>query len=308
MVITLKRQIIVIDDELCTGCGVCIPDCPEGALQLIDGKARLVSDLFCDGLGACMGNCPEGAISTEVREAEAYDEEKVMDNIVKAGTNTIIAHLNHLDKHKEYKLYNQAVKYLEAHNIENPIKPGIDLGCSCGDQVKEEHNHSEHKHEKKEHVNHTEEKLGGCPGSVPKELKVAEEKEKEVHIDNKSYLTNWPIQLTLLPLKAAFYDNADLLFAADCTTASLTNFHRDFVKGRTLMMGCPKLDNGQHYIEKLTHIFKHNDVKSIHILMMMVPCCSGLTYIINAAIEGSGKKGIIKVTQNIINTDGSIKS
>jgi ferredoxin len=306
----LKRQIIKIDEDKCTGCGNCIPGCPEGALQLIDGKARLISDLFCDGLGACMGDCPEGAITTELREAEPYDENKVMDNIVKAGANTIKAHLEHLDHHKEYELYNQAVKYLEKHGIENPIKPDLGLGCGCGEHGTDGKDH-EKVHEIEHEEAHQHAHIGGCPGAATKCLEVAtdsiSDNNEEIQ-DNKSYLTNWPIQINLLPLKAAFYENADLLITADCTAACLTNFHSKFVKGRTVMMGCPKLDNGQHYIEKLTHIFEYNNIKSIHILMMLVPCCSGLEHIVKTALNASGKNEIIPVTKNIINMDGSIKS
>ena len=125
----MKRKIIKIDEENCTGCGLCIPNCPEGALQIIDGKARLISDLFCDGLGACIGHCPEGAILIEDREAEPYDEAKVMDNIIKAGPNTIKAHLEHLCNHGEDDLYKQAIKVLKVKDI--PI-PELDDGNSCG--------------------------------------------------------------------------------------------------------------------------------------------------------------------------------
>jgi len=118
----VKREIIKIDEEKCTGCGLCVPNCPEGALQIIDGKARLVSDLFCDGLGACIGNCPEEAISVEEREAEEYDERRVMENIVKQGKNTIKAHLQHLKDHGSDKYLKEAKEYLEEKVIENPMK------------------------------------------------------------------------------------------------------------------------------------------------------------------------------------------
>ncbi|NMC58792.1 MAG: 4Fe-4S binding protein, partial [Candidatus Methanofastidiosa archaeon] len=127
----VKREIIKIDEEKCTGCGLCVPNCPEGALQIIDGKARLVSDLFCDGLGACIGNCPEGAIQVEEREAEEYDERKVMENIVKQGKNTINAHLQHLKDHGADKYLKQARDYLEENGIENPMKEGRAHGGAC---------------------------------------------------------------------------------------------------------------------------------------------------------------------------------
>lgn len=140
-----KRKIIVVDEEKCNGCGACIPNCPEGALQVIDGKVRLVSDLYCDGLGACIGYCPEGAITVEQREAQAYDERKVMANIIRQGRSVIAAHLSHLKSHKQVEFFNQAIDYLKEQNIENPLgndclggpasHGGIDHGCP-GSEIK----------------------------------------------------------------------------------------------------------------------------------------------------------------------------
>ncbi|MCK4837078.1 MAG: 4Fe-4S binding protein, partial [Candidatus Aminicenantes bacterium] len=141
----MRRKIIKIDDEICDGCGLCVPDCPEGALQIIDGKARLISDLFCDGLGACIGNCPRGAISVEERDAEPYDEIRVMENIVKQGPNVILAHLRHLKEHNETDLLNQALNYLKDRKID------ISLGSEFDD----------HSGQGKEHHH-----VFGCPGAA----------------------------------------------------------------------------------------------------------------------------------------------
>jgi Pyruvate/2-oxoacid:ferredoxin oxidoreductase delta subunit len=220
----IKRQIIKINEIKCTGCGKCIPNCPEGALQVIDGKARLINDLFCDGLGACLGNCPEDAITTEIREAEPYDEKKVMENIVKAGKNTIVAHLKHLKNHNEFSLFAEAMDYLKENSIEIPeefsknkkIKKVDNESCGCNENPSQ---------------NHPDTILGGCPGARSIDLsstfKNTSEKSKVNHSNDgsnqKSYLRNWPIQITLAPLQASYFNDADLLIAADCTNAAYPN-------------------------------------------------------------------------------------
>jgi Pyruvate/2-oxoacid:ferredoxin oxidoreductase delta subunit len=319
----LKRSIIKIDEDLCNGCGNCIPNCPEGAIQIIDEKARLISDLFCDGLGACLGHCPQGAISTEVREAEPYNERKVMENIVKAGSNTIIAHLEHLQHHGECNLYNQAVSYLKEKDITLPGKEYAPCNCKqhapaqkyAPVQIKVQQ--TQHLQKIKPSVSlKSEETLAcGCSGSLARmlepesDLKQHAEHEDEhasIKSTRPSELRNWPIQLKLLPTQGKFYQNADLLISADCVGSSYPEFHRDFVKGRTLIIGCPKLDDAQYYIEKLTEIFKLNSVKSIRIVMMDVPCCSGLNTIIKQALKASGKQILIESV--IVTAEGHIKS
>lgn len=258
-----KRKIIKIDESRCNGCGLCIPNCPEGALQIIDEKARLISDLFCDGLGACIGHCPEGAITIEEREAEPYDEKKVMGNIVKHGTNTIIAHLKHLKDHGEKDLYDQAVSYLKENNIPVPEdKPAAMQAPS-----------------------------GGCPGSRAMKLNEAAPRKEATGTEATmtSELKNWPVQLMLVPPTAPYLNNADILIAADCVPFAYANFHRDFVKDRVVIIACPKLDDTKFYTEKLTSLFKANDIKSIKIAHMQVPCCFGLAEIIKQARAASGK-------------------
>jgi len=266
----MKRTIIQIDEEKCNGCGVCIPDCPEGALQMIDGKARLVSDLFCDGLGACIGTCPQGAISTIEREAEAYDERRVMsENIIPKGKNTIIAHLKHLKDHNETEFYNQAIEVLKEEGMEVPVaeKPATPVGCGCSGTMAQT---IERKEENSE-----------CCGS---------------EAGPKSQLTQWPIELHLLSPDAGYFNDADILVAADCTAFSYGNFHNEFLKGRKLIMFCPKLDDSTDaYIEKLTALFSRQSIKSVTIARMEVPCCGGTTAIVQEAIKRSGKDIPLKI-------------
>lgn len=271
-----KRKIIKIDEKKCNGCGLCIPNCPEGALQMIDGKARLISDLFCDGLGACIGHCPEGAIIIEEREAEKYDEKKVMQNIIKQGKNVIKAHLEHLKEHGEEKFLAQAMEVLKEKNIEVP-KAGP-----------APHAHS------------------GCPGSKIMQFAAQEDmSEAKPHSVTKSQLRQWPIQLMLVPPSAPYLDNADLLIAADCAPFAYADFHKDFLKGKVILIGCPKLDDAQHYIEKLTNTFKNNNIKSITCAHMEVPCCFGLVQIIKEALAASGKDIPFKVVN--VGIKGDIK-
>lgn len=262
------RKIIKIDEQKCNGCGLCMPNCPEGAIQIIDGKARLVSDLFCDGLGACLGHCPAGAITIEEREAEKYDERTVMANIVKAGPNTIKAHLDHLRDHNEHGYLAEARAYLKEKNI----------------SITEE--------EEVQMAHHG----GGCPGMRMVDNRDAQRgaiSDEPVSIGSE--LRQWPIQLHLLNPHAPYFNDADLLIAADCVAFSFGNFHQRFLKGKTLVILCPKLDDGiDSYIEKLTSIFKDNNVKSVTVAHMEVPCCFGTVQIVEDAIKKSGKHIVMK--------------
>jgi len=273
-----KRKIISIDEEKCTGCGNCLPNCPEGALQVIDGKARLVSDLFCDGLGACVGNCPEGAMTVEERIAKPYDEAKVMANIVKAGPNTIAAHLKHLQDHSACDYYNEALAYLKQHNIPVPGTGSLTTGphepLACG-----------------------------CPGSAVRELGPSDTRSLDPSIPRSlSALRNWPIQLTLIPVTAPYLKGADLLISADCVGSSHPNFHDDLVKGRVLIIACPKLDDAEAYREKLTRMFTESTPKSVTCAHMTVPCCFGLVKMVKQAIADSGKT--IPFAEVTIDVDG----
>lgn len=258
-----KRKIIKIDDKKCNGCGLCIPNCPEGALQIIDGKARLISDLFCDGLGACIGHCPEGAITVEEREAAPYDEKKVMENIVKHGDNTIKAHLEHLKDHGEKEFLKEALEVLKEKGIKNPLDQKADtkkpLPC-------------------------------GCPGTKVMDFgKSKDTKKKSKSISGESELRQWPVQIKLVPPVAPYLKNADLLIAADCVPFAYAAFHEDLLKGKVLLVGCPKLDDAEYYKEKITDILKENDIKSITVAHMEVPCCFGMISVVQSAIAASGK-------------------
>lgn len=269
-----KREIIKIDEEKCNGCGICVPNCPEGALQIIDGKARLVSDLFCDGLGACIGNCPEEAISIEEREAEEYDEKKVMENIVKQGKNTIKAHLKHLKDHNADKYLKQAEEFLKERGIKNPI------------------NEDNHLHE------------GACPGS--KILDFSNHNTNDGDRGKRtSKLRQWPIQLHLISPNAPYFIGKDVLLAADCTAFSIGDFHKDFLKGKTLAIACPKLDSDRDiYIEKIKKMIDEAKINTLTVMVMEVPCCSGLLQIAKKALDSSIRK--IPIKQIVVGIKGDI--
>lgn len=274
----MLRKIINIDEEKCNGCGLCVPECHEGALQIIDGKARLISDLFCDGLGACIGFCPEDALIIEEREAEPYDEKKVMDYIVKGGRNVIKAHLEHLRDHKEFQFLAEAIDYLQDKGMEIPLEtkePELTSAPSCG-----------------------------CSGSAPQIIETTSENDLESG-SRASYLTHWPIQLHLVNPNAAFFQKADLLLAADCCGFSIPDFHKDFLNGKTLSIACPKLDsNKEVYLDKLVTMINDSEIKSLTVLIMQVPCCSGLFQMAQTAMEMSQRE--IPFNVKVVGIDGSI--
>jgi len=256
-----KRKIIKIDEDKCNGCGLCMPNCPEGALRIIDGKARLISDLFCDGLGACIGHCPQGAITIEEREAEKYDERKVMANIVKKGKNVIKAHLEHLKDHNQTDFFNEAVEYLKERGMENPMHG-----------------------------------FSGCPGAKTIDFKNENEQtESGSDIKVKSQLRQWPIQLHLISPEASYYQGADVLLAADCTAFALGSFHQDYLKGKALAIACPKLDEGQEvYVEKIKSLIDDAKINTLTVLIMQVPCCMGLLGLAKDAAGQAKRKVPIK--------------
>jgi Pyruvate/2-oxoacid:ferredoxin oxidoreductase delta subunit len=240
------RKIVKIDEEKCTGCGLCIPNCAEGALQIVDGKVKLMSEKFCDGLGACLGHCPEDAITVIEREAEEFDEKAVE------------AYLH---------------KKQEAKPEPDPQPAPV---------------------------------FTGCPSSRAMQFKVSEAKTESASvIPAVSQLTQWPVQLKLVPINAPYFQDADLLIAADCVPFAYADFHRDFLKGKAVVVGCPKLDDIQYYKEKLTEIFKTNSIKSITLPHMEVPCCFGLVKATEDAIAASGKNIPLKKVK--IGLQGDIK-
>jgi len=267
----VKRKIIKINEEKCNGCGECIPNCPEGALQIIDDKARLISDIFCDGLGACIGHCPQGAITTEEREAEKYDEKKVMrENIIKAGKNTIIAHLNHLKDHGETEYLREATEVLKEEGIdidlddENTCDKNNKLPC-------------------------------GCPGSALKDF-TNETSDNPESGSRSSQLRQWPVQFHLVPPNAPFFQGKDVLLAADCVGYALADFHKDYLKDKSLVIACPKLDsNTEVYLQKLIAMIDDTKINTLTVMIMEVPCCGGLLGLAKNASEMADRKIPIKL-------------
>lgn len=267
------REIITIDEEKCDGCGICVPACAEGALQIIDGKARLISDKYCDGFGACIRECPQDAITIETREAEPYDEIKVMQKMMRAGENTIKAHLTHLIEHDEKELFLQATKFLREEGIEVEF----------------------------EDLEHEVQKHQGCsshPVFTPESHPVDESGSRETH------LTHWPVQLHLISPTAPQYHGADLLLAADCVPFAYPDFHKNFLKGKSLAIACSKLDSNQQvYLDKLIQMITTAGIRSITVAVMEVPCCAGLVRLAKTAIDYSGEDIPLDVV--VVGVDGS---
>lgn len=295
----MKRTIIKIDETLCNGCGDCVQGCHEGALQLIDGKAVMVSELYCDGLGACIGECPVGAIKLEEREAEPYSEEAVMERISSKGESVILAHLKHLKDHGEKKLLQQGIEYLKSHDMTVNISSIQD-----------------------------EEKLAcGCAGSAARSWTGPTKTEKPVFRTAQasasktdmpvfrtvqatplaSELRQFPVQLHLLNPLASYFHGANVLLAADCTAFAAGNFHSTFLKGKMLAIACPKLDsNTDHYIEKLVLMIDDSLIDTLTVLIMEVPCCGGLVGMAKKAREKASRNIPIKVI--VLTVQGDVKS
>ncbi len=241
----IMRKIIEIDEELCNGCGNCVTDCAEGALKIIDGKAKLVAEVFCDGLGACIGDCPTNALTIVERESEAFDEEAV-----------------------EVHLAKQAA----------PAPAPAAEPSPCG-----------------------------CPGTAartfgPRATIAAHPGAGGAGV---SELTQWPVQIHLTSPHMPAFQGADLLVAADCAPVAYPNFHSDFLKGRTVMIGCPKLDDTDAYLKKFTELFQASDIKSVTVLRMEVPCCGGLPYVVRQAMTMAGKD--IPYKEVTVGVDGGIR-
>ena len=232
------RNIVKIDEEKCNGCGLCVTSCAEAAIQIIDGKAKLISEIYCDGLGACLGSCPQDAITIEKRESAEFDEK---------ATETHMA----------------AQKKAEAP------------------------------------------KPSGCPGMMARQFDAKPSDTTTASGDVSSQLTQWPVQLKLVSPSAPYFQNADLMITADCVPFAMGDFHTKLLKGKSIAIACPKLDDVQGYSEKIAEIIKTNDLKSLTVVHMVVPCCSGLVYITKEAIKLSGKD--IPYTDITIDLDGSVK-
>lgn len=245
------RKIISIDESKCDGCGLCIPSCEEGALQIVDGKARLVKEVYCDGLGNCLGECPRGAIEMIEREAEPFNEKAVEEHL----------------------------KMMEKENI-LVEESAEECGVCCG-------------------------------GSLVRDIKIAEKKTtaagsaRQSDYEPEAELSHWPVQLHLVSSQSRFLQEADLLIAADCVPFAYADFHRSFLAERSLIIGCPKLDDIEIYHHKLVEIFKINKLKSITLVHMEVGCCFGLSSLVRTALEESGAETPLQ--EIVVGVDGSIK-
>lgn len=241
------RNIIQIDEDLCNGCGNCIISCAEGALEIVDGKARLVAERYCDGLGACLGECPTGALKVIQREADDFDEEAV-----------------------EHRL-DEITKLTEE-------KSQGTMACGCPST----------------HIQTFAPTTSSCDcANAPTQ-----------HETQASSLGHWPVQIKLVPATAPFLKNADLLVAADCTAYAYAGFHKDLLAGKALMVGCPKFDDARAYIEKFAEIFQTASIKSVTVVIMEVPCCSGLPEIIKYGMKMAGKQ--MPLEKIIISSRGEI--
>ncbi len=232
----ILRKIIQIDEELCDGCGQCVPACDEGAIQVIDGKARVVAEKYCDGLGACLGDCPQGAISIVERMADDFDPEAVEE------------HLKNLDPGSE--------------------QPAETLACGCPSTQMQTFDEC------------------GCSSPAAPDTGAAP----------TSSLGHWPVQIRLIPAHAPFLQNADILVLADCAAVAYAGLHQNLLKDRIVMMGCPKFDDLADYEERFTEIFSKNEINSVTVVLMEVPCCSGLPTAVKKALARAGKKPPFKAT------------
>jgi NAD-dependent dihydropyrimidine dehydrogenase PreA subunit len=300
----MRREIIKIDEQKCNGCGLCIPNCHEGALQIIDGKARLISELMCDGLGACVGHCPEGAMEIEVREAQAYDELQVMEEMVVKGPNVVTAHMKHLKDHGEFVYLRQAAGYLMDNEavINFPVKevmrevhsylPGN--GHSGKDPVKEVH-HTAGTMTFPGIAGPVAHQGGGCPGSRTMSFAAPARSDNAPSSDAGSQLAQWPVQMHLINPQASHFIGSDLLLAADCVAYSTGDFHNRFLRGKTLAIACPKLDsNKEIYLAKLVSLISDARINTLTVMKMEVPCCSGIEQLAEKAVQSAGRKVPVK--------------
>ncbi len=302
----MLRKIIQIDEEKCNGCGLCIPNCHEGALQIIDGKARLISDLFCDGLGACLGHCPEGAIEIIEREAQPYNESVVMETIVKQGRNTILAHLEHLRDHNEHEFLKEAVAYIKKHQID--LSPGAEIKPSIASTVI-----FENMKEALNHIKPQQESACGCGSSKTIDFRIDMDKVNAAAapavvaatVPASSELRQWPVQLHLVNPMASYFQGADVVLAADCVAFAMGDFHERLLKNKSLAIACPKLDtNKDVYVEKLSTMISDAKINTLTVPIMEVPCCGGLMQMAKIAVQQSGRN--IPIKKIVVGIKGDI--
>jgi NAD-dependent dihydropyrimidine dehydrogenase PreA subunit len=265
----MRRKIVRIDEERCDGCGECVPSCAEGAIALVGGKARLADDVLCDGLGACLGECPRGAITVEEREAPAFDEEAVKRHLLSTGTQ------------------------VSSRHGPDPVPaaaPRPRLGLAVvADAAPSPAG-------------------GGCPGSRPQVIaRAPAAASSSGPASGVSRLAQWPVQLHLVPIRAPYFRGADLLVAADCVPFAHARFHDDLLAGKALVVGCPKLDDVSAYVDKLREIFAANDVRSVTVARMEVPCCGGISMAARRALEASGKAASVPLRDVVVAVDGAVR-
>lgn len=252
----VKREIVSIDEDKCDGCGLCIPACHEGAIEIVDGKARLKEEKLCDGLGDCLGECPKDAIKIEVREAEEFNEEAVAREMAEikgsAGGGCPSARLNSLSRKA------------------SPCPAGAGNAAQAAQSSP---------------ANQSNSAAPSNPADSEESRTQTAAGSNDINLSIKSQLGQWPVQLALLPETAPIFEGADLLISADCVAHAYADFHLDLLKDKKLVIGCPKLDDSQYYTEKLASIFAKNDINSITVAMMEVPCCGGLKHAVNQALS-----------------------
>lgn len=299
----MERQVIKIDEELCNGCGECVPNCHEGALQIIDGKARLISDLMCDGLGACIGHCPVGAIEFETREAEPYDEVKVMEIMLDKGKNTVLAHLKHLLDHNEKEYLQQGLDFLNHHaalsfSLEELLNELMEAAApKPASPAKPAFTSAVHSHGG-----------GGCPGSAARTISRPTDSVASTSsvAGAPSELRQWPVQLHLVNPGASYFQNSDVVIAADCVAFAMGDFHARYLKGKSLAIACPKLDSGMDiYQQKITALVNQANINTLTVVIMEVPCCGGLLRVAQEGVAAASRKIPVKLA--VISVDGELK-
>jgi ferredoxin len=274
----MLRKIIKINEDKCDGCGECIPSCHEGALQIIDGKCRLISDLFCDGLGACVGECSKGALEIVEAEAKEYSEISVINELLNKPPSVMQAHLSHLHEHGANEFLAQAIEYLNSL--------GIDVKLN----------------EKVVPAKIENEKSTGCPGSQMLELKQIKPKTVK-QTNNQSMLEQWPVQLHLVNPNSPFLIDKELIILATCVPLAYANTHEEYLRDKAVVIACPKLDYTDPYTKKIEDIIKTAKVSKATVVRMEVPCCSGLCIM---SLKGASQANIsgFKLSEHIISTTG----
>lgn len=244
------RDIVIIDEDKCDGCGLCVPACAEGAIQIIDGKAKLAADNLCDGLGACLGHCPQDAIKVIQRDADEFDEAAVENHLKETAPEKLAAF------HAEQQ--HAPAGGCPSAQVQNFAKPAAPTG-------------------------------GGCPSARMMNFDAKPQQESSEAGQRPSELRQWPVQLHLVPPTAPFLQDSDLMLAADCAPFAYADFHKDILKDKKLLIACPKLDDTAPYVDKLTAMLQQSNIRSLTVVHMEVPCCSGLIQMAKAAIAQSGR-------------------